>query len=228
MYEIIVMNFTALGIGLLISAASTAEPAFTVKYDRVAPSTNIAEPIRKLLGGDALVVRNDQAEVVMTIWFRTVIPVHATPEQLKNGLTYREIREGELVGVIQFPRVFTDFRRQDIPAGVYTLRFAIQPDIGDHAGTAPHPDFCLMSPVASDTVADLVEKKELIRRSSEVNEGKHPAVLLLFPHHAKDEATKLVDKGDGVWVVTTRRAVTTGEAAGTLGFAITVAGMRKS
>src|SRR5205814_10522301 len=99
--------------------------------------------VRKLLDEQALVVRSGD-DVVMTVWFRTEIPVKATEEQVKNGLTYREIPEGTLVGALEFPRTFTDYRKQQLPAGVYTLRSAIHPDIGDHTGTTPHPEFCLL------------------------------------------------------------------------------------
>jgi len=188
---------------------------------------SVAEPIRKLLAPDALVVSVENGDVVMKVWFRTEIPVKASAEQIKNGLTYREIPEGELVGVIQFPAKFTDYRRQEIAAGVYTLRFAVQPDIGDHTGTAPHPDFCLMCAAEKDKIADRIEKKKLIELSSEVNEGKHPAVLLMFPNATKDAALKVVGKGDGVWVVNLRRAVASEDEKSTLGFGITVAGMWK-
>lgn len=212
--------------GLAVSSAAAAEPAFAAKYEKTAPPARLAEPIRKLLDDAALVVRNGD-DVLMRVWFRPAIPVKATDEQVQNGLTYREIPEGTLVGAIEFPQDFTDFRRQEIPAGVYTLRFAVQPDIGDHTGTAPHPEFCLMSAAAKDRAVEPMEKKDLISLSSEVNDGKHPAVLLLFPNYAKDAGPKLADKGDGVWVVTTRRAVEAGGRKTSLGFAITVAGMWK-
>jgi len=221
------MRTAGLAVMLLASSLTAAEPKFSASYDRTEPPAAVAEPIRKLLAAEALVVRNDQPDPVMTVWFRTTIPVKANPEQVKNGLTYREIPEGEVVGAIQFPQSFTDYRRQQIPAGVYTLRYAIQPDIGDHTGTAPHPDFCLLCPAAKDTTADPVEKKDLIRISSEVNEGKHPAVLLLFPHSGKETAPKPADKGNGVWVVNTARPVAAGDTPTTLGFGITVAGMWK-
>ena len=48
-----------------------------------------------------------------------------------------------------------------LPAGVYTLRFAIQPDIGDHTGTAPHPEFCLLCPADEDKTVEDIEKKKL-------------------------------------------------------------------
>ena len=203
-----------------------AEPNLSAKVEKVTPPDALAEPIRKLLDEQALVVRDGDAEV-MTVWFRTEIPAKATPEQVKNGLTYREIPEGALVGAISFPAKFTDYRKQEIAAGAYTLRFAVQPDIGDHTGTSPHPDFCLMSQASEDTSAEPIEKKKLIEVSSLVNEGRHPAVLLLWPNNGKDTGVKVVSKGEGVYVATIKRAVATEDAKTTLGFAVTVAGVRK-
>jgi len=222
------MRLLGLAALLLLPAAVAARPdePFSAKAESLDPPAALAEPVRAALSKDALVVRAGDA-VVMRVWFRDSIPVKATPEQLANGVTYREIPEGALVGAIEFPKAFTDFRKQELAAGVYTLRFAVQPDIGDHTGTAPHPDFCLLSPAAKDKSADPIDKKDLIELSSTVNEGKHPAVLLLFPNFAKDAAPKVQGKGDGVWVATTRRAVAAGEAKATLGFAVTVAGQWK-
>src|SRR5207302_437362 len=80
-------------------------------------------------------------------------------------------------------------------------------DIGDHTGTTPHPEFCLMCPAEKDKSGERMEKKKLIELSSEVNDGKHPAVLLLFPNNTKDAGPKVVGKGEGVWVVNVRRPV---------------------
>ena len=218
--------FTLLVFVGAASPAFTAEPKLSAKVEKAAVPDALAEPVRKLLDEQALVVRDGDAEL-MTVWFRTEIPVKATAEQVKNGLTYREIPEGTLVGAISFPAKFTDFRKQEIAAGVYTLRFAVQPDIGDHTGTAPHPEFCLMCQAKEDRSADVIEKKKLIEVSSLVNEGRHPAVLLLWPNNGKDASVKVVSKGEGVYVATIKRAVATEDAKTTLGFAVTVAGVRK-
>jgi hypothetical protein len=210
----------------LPTSALGAEPKLSAKVEKVAPPDALAELVRKLLDEQALVVRDGDTEV-MTVWFRTEIPAKATAEQVKNGLTYREIPEGALVGAIRFPATFTDFRKQEIAAGVYTLRFALQPDIGDHTGTAPHPDFCLMCQAKEDRSAEPIEKKKLIEVSSLVNEGRHPAVLLLWPNNGKDAGVKVISKGEGVYVATVKRAVATEDAKTTLGFAVTVAGVRK-
>jgi hypothetical protein len=211
---------------LLALLLAAAEPAFSAKWEKLDPPAAIAEPLRKLLAPEALIVRGEK-DVVMRVWFRDAIPVKATEEQVKNGLTYREIAEGTFVGVIEFPAEFTDYRRQKIAKGAYTLRFAIQPDIGDHTGTTPHPEFCLMSPAGKDTAAEPMPKKDLIELSSEINDGKHPAVLLLFPYFGKEEGPKVQGKENGVTVVNLRRPVVAGELKATLGFAITVAGMWK-
>lgn len=205
---------------------AAAEPKFTAKVEKAEPPMALAEPVRKLLDEQALVVR-DGENVVMTIWFRTEIPIKATEEQVKNGLTYREIPEGTLVGALEFPKTFTDYRKQELPAGVYTLRFAVQPDIGDHTGTTPHPEFCLICPSGEDKSDESIEKKKLIELSSKVNEGRHPAVLLLWPNNGSDATVKVVDKGNGVLVATIKRPVAGSDVKSLLGFAVTVAGVRK-
>jgi hypothetical protein len=203
-----------------------AEPKFTAKVEKVELPEKLAEPIRKLLDDQALVVREGE-NVIMRVWFRTEVPAKANEDQVQNGISYREIPEGTLVGALEFPAKFTDYRKQELAAGIYTLRFAIQPDIGDHTGTAPHTEFCLICPSTVDKDEEVIEKKKLIEISSKLNEGRHPAVLLLWPNNGKDTSVKIVDKGNGVFVATIKRPVTTDGGKTMLGFAVTVAGVRK-
>ena len=218
----------AVVLGTLTGAVRPADaPKLALKHARADPPADLAEAVRKLLPGECEQVADAGGSLVAEVWFRDDIPTLATEEQAKNGLTYRELPPGVLLGAVRFPAPFVDYRKQTIPAGAYTLRFAVQPDIGDHTGTAPHPEFCLMSPAGKDKSAEPLAVKSLIERSSEVNEGKHPVVLLLFPNYAKDDGPKVVGKGDGVWVVNVRRPVAAGETKTTLGFGITVAGMWK-
>ncbi len=217
------MQFT---LSFVVLFAIGAEPKFSAKVEKVELPATLAEPIRKLLDPEALVVRNADA-VVMRVWFRTEIPAKANEEQIKNGISYREIPEGTLVGAIEFPTKFTDYRKQELAAGVYTMRFVVQPDIGDHTGVSPHPDFCLLCSAAEDKDEELIEKKKLIEISSKVNEGRHPAVLLMWPNNGKDASVKVVEKGNGVLVATIKRPVAADGGKTTLGFAITVAGVRK-
>ena len=159
----------------------------------------------------------------MTFWFRTTLPATATAAQVRNGLTYRELAEGSFVGVVSFAKAFTDYRKQEIPAGDYTLRLGVQPDLGDHAGTSPHPDFLMLLPLADDTSLYPLDGKTLLKLSAKATGGDHPGVMLLYPHPAKVADAKLAAK-PGVSVLTFTRALTADDGPATLGFALVVRG----
>ena len=164
----------------------------------------------------------DGDNTAMTFWFRTTLPATATAAQVRNGLTYRELPEGSFVGVVSFAKPFTDYRKQEIVAGDYTLRLGVQPDIGDHAGTAPHPDFLMLMPLADDTTLDPLDGKTLLKLSAKVT-GDHPGVMLLYPHPAKVAGPRLATK-PGVSLLTLTRALTTDDGPATLGVALVVRG----
>ncbi len=129
------------------------------------------------------------------LWFRKEVPAKATPEQVKNGLTLREIPETTLLGVLQVHRTLIDYRKQKIKEGVYTLRLAYQPADGDHMGTAPNNEFCLAVFADDDKDAKLMKAKALQEASAKVTGGSHPAVLLLFPPRAKRARRPQARKG---------------------------------
>jgi hypothetical protein len=212
-------------VGFLAALGPAADRKLATRA--VEPPAGLAGPVRELLDRSALVV-TESGEDVVVIWFRKVIPARATAEQVKNGLTYREVPDGTLIGAVRFSRPFVDFRKQTIAAGDYTLRLAIQPETGDHSGTAPHTEFALLVPVADDAGPEPLEPKNLYKLSSKTTEGDHPGVMLLFPHVGKPADPKLIDKGDGVVVAATHRSVEADGEKTTLGFALTIAGHSKT
>ena len=215
----------ALLLLLPLAAVAADAPALKVSVVKTDPPAAVAKDVRAALDPMAVVVADAGGVTQLTLWFRADIPSGATADQVANGLTYRELGEGTLVAVVKFDKPFTDFRKQDIPAGVYTLRTAVQPDIGDHKETAPHPDFALLVPAESDPSLESLEVKELIPLSRKATGGDHPAVMLLFPHFGKDVEPTLVAKPNGVAVVQLRRPVTAGDKATTVGFGVAVAGV---
>jgi hypothetical protein len=204
-------------LALLLLAA---EAPLTAKLEPVPPPPVLSAVHRRVLDSRPLVVRAG-AEPIMRVWFRTEIPVTATGEELRSGLAYRRIPSGTLVGAVELPKTFVDYRNQRLAPGVYTLRFALQPDTGDHTDTAPHREFFLLSPAAEDPSTDAMEPKRLIELSSKVNQGRHPAVLLLWPHPGPDG---VVDQGNGVRIAPITRPAASGARKGTLRFALTIAG----
>jgi hypothetical protein len=202
-------------------------PAFKVAVEKKEIPTAVAEPIRKLLGETVYIV-TDAGKPKLTVWFRSEVPSKATPEQVKNGLTYRELPEGTVLGVVQYDAAFVDYRKQEIPAGVYTLRLAVQPDTGDHTGTAPFQDFAVLSRATDDTKADDVELKALVAMSRKVLDSDHPAVMLLFPNKEKDDGPTVTAKEGGAWVLNVKRPVVAGCEKTALGFALTFHGHSKT
>jgi hypothetical protein len=213
---------------LAVAALASAEPPkLALSTAKADPPKELAEAIAKLLDQQAVSVTSDAA-VSLTLWFRAELPTAATAEQIKNGLTYREIPEGTLLGVVKFEKAFTDFRKQEIPAGVYTLRLAVQPDTGDHTDTAPHQDFALLLPAASDTTADAIEVQQAVKLSLKATGGDHPAVMLLYPHHGKEEKAEVVTQKEGPRCVRLRRSVANGDKKTTLGVSVVVDGYSKT
>jgi len=213
---------------LFVSTVVAAPPKLTLTTAKTDPPKEVADAITKLLDKDAVSVASDDNALSLTVWFRSELPTTASADQIKNGLTYREISEGTLIGVVKFDKAFTDFRKQEIAAGVYTLRLAVQPDTGDHKDTAPHQDFALLVPAAADTTADALEVKAVVKLSLKATGGDHPGVMLLFPHHGKEEKPELVTQKDGPRCVRLRRTVANGDTKATLGVSLVIDGFSKT
>jgi hypothetical protein len=208
--------------------ASAAPAPYTAKVvDGTPPPKELAEPVQKLLADRCVQLADAKGEVTLELWFRKDVPAKATEAQIKNGLTYREIGESTVLGALRVSKQITDFRKQKIAPGVYTLRLGYQPMDGDHMGTAPYSEFCLLSPAAEDKSAANMETKALQEMSAKTTNG-HPGVMLLFPGGKDAGEPKLVDKGEGNWVLLFKQEVTAGGMKATMGFALTVFGTSPS
>ncbi|MBX3413861.1 MAG: hypothetical protein KF708_14315 [Pirellulales bacterium] len=87
---------------------------------------------------------------------------------------------GEFIGVIRYHKKGGDFRDQEVPAGLYTLRFALQPEDGNHVGTSETRDFMLLLPVADDTDPATMAEDVLWTTSAASVGTSHPAMLSLI------------------------------------------------
>ncbi|QEL19524.1 hypothetical protein [Limnoglobus roseus] len=209
------------------TAAMPAADKYTVKHEQTEPPKELNDAVRELFAKECEVVKDAAGGTVAEIWFRTEIPGKGTPDQVKNGLTYRELVETSIVAAVRFPTAFIDYRKQEIAAGVYTLRLAFQPENGDHKDTAPYAEFALLCPADKDTKTDEMEPKALYKLSFASAGGEHPGVMLLYPNSEKGDGPKLTDRGAGVWTLNVRRKVTAEVGTANLGFALTVAGHSK-
>ena len=213
------------GALLAAGAAGAQEAAYSIKQTKAEPPRELNAAVSKQLSGQAIQLLDAKGGLVMELWFAKAVPAKATAEQVKNGLTYREIPETTLVGAVRLPRQYTDYRKQKIKPGTYTLRLGYQPQDGDHMGTAAYSEFLLACPAAEDKKPDTMPPMALQELSKKATGGGHPGVFLLFPG-GKDagDAPKLVDKGEGHRVLFLKEAINAGGTKGTIGVGMTLIG----
>jgi len=211
-----------------LAPAVAAAPAYSIKTTKQAPPKQIAEPIRKLLDERCIQLQDGRGTTLIEVWLRKEVPVKATDTQIKNGLTYRDAGSSAILGAMRVVKDAFDYKKQKVPAGVYTLRLGIQPADGDHMGTATYNEFCLACPADDDKKPDLLMVKPLRELSAKTTDN-HPAVFLLFPG-GKDagKAPKLVNKPGGHWVVFTQLNARAGEKKAVLPFGLTLIGTSPS
>ena len=163
-------------VALMLSASSApAANPFNIKAtDKAEPPKELKDSVRKLLAEKSVQFLDDKGNQLAEIWFRKEVPVKATDAQIQNGLTYQEVTPTTLVGAIRIKDTLSDYRKQKIKKGVYTMRLAIQPMDGDHMGTAPHNEFCLLVPAKMDEKQDIIDAKELREMSAKAIGGSHP------------------------------------------------------
>jgi hypothetical protein len=198
---------------------------YSVKVEQAAPPGAVKEAVAKVLGDQMVRVLDDKGQPFAEFWFRKEVAANATAEQVKSGLTYRDLEETTLVGVVRFVRDASDYRKQKIKSGVYTLRLGFQPMDGDHQGTAAYNEFCMVAPAASDEKPEALESaKHLQELSTKATGTTHPGVFLLFPNSKPGDAPKLEDKDQGHLALTWKVGVIAGGEKGVLGIALTIVG----
>lgn len=170
--------WSTLLVGALLAAPAAAAP-LTVQVVAQAPPAEVAPAIAATLEVQAIEVRGPQG-VLCQIWLRKPIPALPQPAQTL-GVVYGDLEPGTLVGVMRLPAPAVDFRNQKIPAGVYTLRYALHPVDGNHQGVAPDRDFLLASPAAADTSVATLAFQPLVQLSRKATGTNHPSVWCLLP-----------------------------------------------
>jgi hypothetical protein len=102
------------------------------------------------------------------------------------GASWADVPEGTLVGAVKLDADVRDIRGHPIKAGVYTLRYGIQPSNDDHFGVSPFRNFLLVSPAAVDKDPAAPDHDGIVALSRQTLGGKHPAVWSIDPPAGKD------------------------------------------
>jgi hypothetical protein len=200
-----------LSLAALLSFAGGQEKGkFAVKSADAAAPKELSDSIRKLLAPTSLAFVDGSGNTIAEIWLRKAIPTDATPEQIKNGITYRELKQSELVGAIRFERDWSDYRKQKVKAGVYTLRLAFQPTDGKHtADVSEFQDFVVVLSPKADSSPDLIEVKPLQETSADSIASGHPGVFMLIPTKP-GKAPEVLARPKEHWALLTKVPLTAG------------------
>jgi hypothetical protein len=176
---------------LVVSIALAIAASAQAKLESVAAAPNASDAMVKAVADHALKIA--AAGNTIQIWPAKSITGEANAA---DGALYPDIPRGAFAGLVQFSSEAADFRGQKIPAGTYTLRYAVLPADGNHLGVAPSPDFFLLVPTANDSNPDiLLPYPRLVRLSARASGTNHPAAFSLQAAAKKWPSVETSDKG---------------------------------
>jgi hypothetical protein len=102
-------------------------------------------------------------------------------ERSAGGSGWTNVESGTLVGAMRVSGDFKEIRGKAVKPGVYTVRYGLQPQNGDHLGISTFRDFVLLSPAALDKDPKALGFDGVVALSKEVIGTAHPASLSLDP-----------------------------------------------
>lgn len=168
--------------------------------DEAFPGDAVSEEIGKQISASGLRVVRGASRTICDIW---LCKEWAASAVKPTGDVIYPFQPGQLIGLVRFPRKASDFRDQDIPEGVYTLRYGQQPVDGAHVGTSPTRDFVLLLKADQDKAVATLDYKQLTKASAEAAGSNHPLLLSLqrlAPETAKAPAIRH-DEAHEWWIV---------------------------
>jgi hypothetical protein len=114
-----------------------------------------------------------------------------------NGKDWTGVAEGAIVGAMKLSAQFKDIRGRNIKPGAYLLRFALQPQNGDHLGVSPYREFLVATPAAEDQSAAALGHDPTVELGAKTTNIAHPAVLSIDPPVAVEAPLSVVQNEAG-------------------------------
>jgi hypothetical protein len=192
----------------------------SVAPGQTAAPAEVAGPIRALLADSGHAVK--RGDSTLEFWWVRTLPLESAPSGVPS---WDQVPDGALVGVLRTAAPLQDIRAMPIKPGTYTLRFARQPQDGDHMGVSPYREFLLVSPAADDQVPQPTGHKGAVDLAKKTIGKSHPASLSLDPPTTTDRVGTIVTNEAGhkglVFSVPVEHQ---GKAVGSLAFGLTLVG----
>lgn len=167
-------------LGVLAPAVCMAQgPDFRVEPLSEPPPAELSAGLRSELTSGVRVFGSDGKPYV-DIWLRKEIATSKEPGGAQGALQFPFLAQGDLLGAVRYAGEARDFRDQTLVKGVYTLRYGLQPENGDHLGVSPVRDFGLLLPAEVDTKVDSPTGEALFETSAQASGTEHPAILMML------------------------------------------------
>jgi hypothetical protein len=177
-------------LGVAVAALLAATPTFAngvtvAKHTQAAPA-EIAEPIQALLatGGATAKLSN----TTLDFWW---------VKSLGAAKEWSAVPEGTLVGAMKVSATLKDIRGRNIKPGTYLLRFALQPQNGDHLGVSPNREFLLATPATEDKSPDALGHDPAVDLAAKTTGIAHPAILSIDPPAATEAPLTVIQTDAG-------------------------------
>ena len=182
-----------------LAGTAAAQEYHVAKVEAAAPADDLSPEVAALLQPTGFKLVKGESRTVCEIWLCKEWPISADAKTTAEVIT--PLTPGQLIGVIRYPRKASDFRDQEIPAGVYTLRYGQQPVDGAHVGTSPTRDFLIASPAASDKNPAPLDYKALVAAGKETTGASHPAILSLQRPGQAAEPLSVREEAELEWTI---------------------------
>lgn len=212
---------------LTLLMTGTSLPARAAEYsaaplNQPAPTGELSAAVAEQISPTGFVVKKGQ-RTLCEIWPCKTWTVAA--EFKRTNTVIYPLQPGDLIGVVRYARKGGDFRGQEIPKGLYTIRYALQPQDGNHVGTSDTRDFLLLLPAADDQEPASLSKEQMFSLSPKVAGGTHPAMLSLLAADEEGETPEIVhDESRELWSLKFSNPTTAGGKAGRLTLQLVVVG----
>jgi hypothetical protein len=210
----------ALGIFVALAILTGVAHAQTLT-----PSPQPAPPPAELAAGVKAELQKSgfkvaAGETTLEFWWVAGLKMTADAEG------WESVENGTLVGAVRIGGNFKEIRGKPVKAGVYTLRYGLQPQNGDHLGISTFREFLVLSPAAVDQDPKTTGFDGVVALSKQTIGTSHPAGLSLDPPMAPDAAlsTYANDQGHKGIVFEVPRSIN-GNATGTLRFGLILIGL---
>jgi hypothetical protein len=165
-------------MGLLFALTLSASPLQppTVSTATVALPPELTQKVAALLTPQVVTV-NTGASKLEFWWVKAL----ALRPSATGAPSWGDVPEGAIVGAMRLSADWSDIRGYTIPQGVYTLRYALQPQNGDHIGMSPNREFLLPAPAPDDTSTEPLGYDGAVALAKKASRRSHPAALSIDP-----------------------------------------------